>query len=355
MNLEFRQQLRRPGFELDVEAALAPGVTALLGPSGSGKTSLLRCLAGLEPRVSGRLRCAGQCWQDAGFWWPAHRRLLGYLGQTPALFPNLDVAGNLRFARRRAPVALSEGRAAQLYAALQLEPLLARPVAALSGGEARRVALGRALLRGATLLLLDEPCAGLDDASQRRFLSLLKSMVRRFELQVIYVAHNLAEAAMVADQACLLDAGRLRAQGAFDALATDLELPLAHATQPVGRLQGEVCGYREQDQLVELAVGDARLLVPDERRTLGSTATVVVPGAAVMLAHEPQAQGSVLNVLPVRVAGLAEAGPGRMLVRLRAQGGWLLAQITRYSAQRLGLVPGAALYAHIKAVAISEN
>lgn len=119
-------------FSLSVQAELPlSGVSALFGPSGSGKTLTLRCIAGLERPLQAQLRCAGQCWQDATEFVPAHQRRVAYVPQDAGLFAHLSVRGNLAYAlaRSRAPrMGLAEAAART-----QITELLDRPVSGLSG------------------------------------------------------------------------------------------------------------------------------------------------------------------------------------------------------------------------------
>ena len=109
MSLDLRINLSRPrpdggegGFELDVDLTLPDsGITTVFGPSGCGKTTLLRCVAGLEPRSEGHVVVAGRVWQDRSAFLPAHRRGAGYVFQDGALFSHLDVRGNLAFGMKR--------------------------------------------------------------------------------------------------------------------------------------------------------------------------------------------------------------------------------------------------------------
>lgn len=194
------------------------GVTALYGPSGAGKTTLLRAIAGLE-RLGGRLCVGGEVWQDAGAFRPAHRRRVGYVFQDQALFPHLSVAGNLRFAERRA-----RGRGVMTFEAavarLELAPLLGRTPDRLSGGEGRRVALGRALLTSADLLLLDEPLSGLDGEAKAEVMEHLARLTRSLSLPVLVVSHDPGEILRLADRVLALRDGRIcEAQAPGPALA----------------------------------------------------------------------------------------------------------------------------------------
>lgn len=198
------------GFALDAEGAFpAVGITALVGPSGSGKTTLLRCLAGLA-RAEGQVTVADEVWQDGRRFLAPHRRGVGYVFQEPSLLAHLTVRQNLAFAAQRAPAreGLDFGEAAEM---LGLLDLLDRGVGALSGGERQRAAIARALLSKPVLLLMDEPLSSLDAASKAEVLPYLEDLHRRLRLPVLYVSHDAAEVARIADRVLTLREGRLEA------------------------------------------------------------------------------------------------------------------------------------------------
>jgi molybdate transport system ATP-binding protein len=166
--------------------------TALVGPSGQGKTSLLFAIAGLVRPLAGHIRLNGRSLFDAaaGIDVPARARNLGLAFQDVRLFPHLDVRANLGYAGRA-----SAAEIADMAQQLGLAPLLARWPRHLSGGEARRVALGRALLARPAALLLDEPCAHLDAARAAGVLTLVAAASRT--TPVLLITHDPAEAAAI--------------------------------------------------------------------------------------------------------------------------------------------------------------
>ena len=194
-------------FSLDAEFSVpATGVTALSGPSGSGKTSLLRCIAGLT-RLPGRLRVAGEVWQDDRTFLPAHRRPIGVVFQEPSLLSHLSVRGNLDYgARRSSAKGTSFDGVVEL---LGLAPLLARSTTHLSGGERQRVALGRALLSQPRLLLMDEPLSSLDAASKAEILPYLDRLHRELSIPTLYISHDAGEIARLADHVLYMRDGAI--------------------------------------------------------------------------------------------------------------------------------------------------
>ncbi|TRW46990.1 ABC transporter ATP-binding protein [Georgenia yuyongxinii] len=201
------------GVDLDVRTG---EVLALLGPSGSGKSSLLRAVAGLEPVAGGTVRWAGR--DLAGV--PVHRRGFGLMFQDGQLFPHRTVAGNVAYGltMARLPRAHRERRVAELLDLVGLTGYGPRPVSTLSGGQAQRVTLARALAPQPALLLLDEPLSALDRGLREHLTGELYDILRATGTTALYVTHDHDEAFTVADRVAVMDAGRLLQVDAPDRL-----------------------------------------------------------------------------------------------------------------------------------------
>ena len=178
-------------------------VLALLGPSGSGKTSLLRAVAGLEQPVAGTVTWDGV---DVTTTAP-HQRGFGLVFQDFALFPHLDVAGNVGFGTRGAGVA-------EALALVGLAGYERRRIDTLSGGEAQRVAVARALAPRPGLLLLDEPLGSLDRPLRERLTGDLRRLLHELDVAAVHVTHDQHEALAIADRVALLRNGRVVQEGA---------------------------------------------------------------------------------------------------------------------------------------------
>jgi len=203
--------LRLPlaNFALEVDARLVAPVTAVFGPSGSGKTSLLEIIAGLRRPAAGAVRVDGRILTDtaAPVFVPPQRRAIGYVMQDGALFPHLDVRDNLLYGRPAAAKRDHRLTLEHVVEVLEISELTRRTVGTLSGGEQRRVALGRALLAAPRLLLLDEPLAGLDEALRRRLLPYLVRVRDEFRIPMIFVTHSPDEVVALCAEVLVLERG----------------------------------------------------------------------------------------------------------------------------------------------------
>jgi molybdate transport system ATP-binding protein len=198
------------GFALDFAFAAERGVTALVGPSGCGKTTVLNLIAGLLAPAEGAIALGERVLFDAraGVDVPPDGRSLGYVFQDYQLFPHMSVVENLQYGARRNRT--GAGDFTKIAQTLDLGDLLHRAPASLSGGQRQRVALGRALLRGPQLLLLDEPLNALDVDLRRSIAEYLGRVIQEFQIPSILVSHDPERIASLADSTIELGADASR-------------------------------------------------------------------------------------------------------------------------------------------------
>lgn len=204
-----KASIRSGSFVLsDVDLTVpAGGYAILMGSTGQGKTTILEAICGLRRVERGSVVVGGV---DVTRWKPADRGI-GYVPQDLALFPTMTVREHLEFALRirRAGRALIRDRVAELSDVLGIEGLLARRIHHLSGGEAQRVALGRALAFDPQVLLLDEPLNALDETTRDRLCELLLSVQRKRGLTALHITHSRTEARLLADRLLVIESRRV--------------------------------------------------------------------------------------------------------------------------------------------------
>jgi len=356
--IDVRLKRAYAGFSLDVDLNLpGRGVTALYGHSGSGKTTCLRCIAGLERAEHGFVQINDEVWQDSdnGIFVPPHKRALGYVFQEASLFPHLSVLANLQFGLKR--IARSQRRVdmAQATELLGIGHLLERHPQHLSGGERQRVGIARALLTSPKLLLMDEPLAALDSQRKREILPYLQRLHDELEIPLLYVSHAQDEVARLADHLVLLSEGKALASGPIGETLARLDLPMAMGDDAGVIIEGQVSAYDAQYQLLslQLPATEMSIRVTHAPMQVGQTLRCKVHARDISLSLQNSEFSSILNRLPVTVVSEQSAdNAAHVLIRLDAGGTPLVARITRYSRDQLGVHPGQHLWAQIKAVAV---
>ncbi|MFL6664074.1 MAG: ABC transporter ATP-binding protein [Rhizobacter sp.] len=196
-----------------IDLQIADGeFTVLVGPSGCGKSTLLRCIAGLEDVDEGTIAIGGRVVNDA----PPHRRDIAMVFQNYALYPYMTVFENIAFGlrARKTPGAQVDTKVRKAARMLAIDHLLDRHPRQLSGGQLQRVAIGRAIVRDASLYLFDEPLSNLDAQLRDEMRGEIKRLHQELGKTMVYVTHDQIEAMTMADRIVLMRDGRIEQQGA---------------------------------------------------------------------------------------------------------------------------------------------
>jgi molybdate transport system ATP-binding protein len=345
-------------FGLDVRFCSGPGLTALFGESGSGKTSVINAIAGLVRPERGRILVddAVLVDTDLGTFVPKHKRRVGYVFQEARLFPHLSVRQNLLFGRWFAPRPERREELVRIVALLGIGHLLERPPSALSGGEKQRVAIGRALLASPRLLLMDEPLASLDSQRKDEILPYIERLRDETKIPIIYVSHAIAEVTRLATTIVLMSNGRVAAVGTVPEIMGRLDLfPKTDRFEAGSVLEAKVVRHDPGFGLTELECSAGAITVPRLELSEGAIVRVRIRARDVIVAVAPPSGLSALNVLSGHVAEIgADQGPLRD-IRIQLTGASLLARVTNRSLAQLDLIPGRAVFAIIKTIAIDRH
>jgi molybdopterin-binding protein len=325
------------GINLEVAAG---ELFVLLGPSGAGKSRLLDLIAGFERPESGSIHIAGRDVTAL----PPERRNVGFVCQTPMLFPHMTVRSNISYGLAvrgvRGPVARE--RMETLAAELRVGPLMDRQVDGLSGGERQRIALARALAVEPDLLLLDEPFSSLDPPVKHGLWDALKGLQRSAAVTTVLVTHDRAEALALGERIGIMAAGRIEQTGGDLGV---FERPVSHF---VAQFTGGTNIYAGQavpdGSLTVFESGSLRLV--STRRARGACKAVVRP-ENIVVSCAP-ARTSARNQLCGQVESVTRRGEV-FEVAGRFGGQRMTSIITPQSVEDLGIVPGARVFFSFKA------
>jgi molybdate transport system ATP-binding protein len=344
VSLRANLRVRRGDFALDADFAAADGETvAVLGPNGAGKTTLLRALAGLQPLDAGSISLGSTVLEDveAGIRVPARSRRTAVVFQDYRLFPHLTARENVAFGLRArgTPARSARARADDLLGQLGLAGLEQRRPADLSGGQAQRVSLARALATGPELLLLDEPLAALDFEVRGQLRSMLRDGIASFAGPTVLITHDPLEALTLADRMVVLEHGTVVQQG------RPAEIARRPATTYVARLVG-LNLYRGRLDAGQLHVEGGGVIVCASGDRRGDVAATIRP-SAVTLFIDPPSRASARNVWQGRIASLEPSGE-RVRVAINSTFP-IVAEVTTAALAELRLGPGDQIWAMVKA------
>lgn len=342
MTLSAEVRVQRGMLHVELDVRVADGeVLAVLGPNGAGKSTLLRVLAGLLAPDGGRVEVDGEPWDDVagGVHLPPHRRRLGMVFQDHLLFPHLTVSDNVAFGLRTRGTGRTAARAAadRWLARVGLDGLGGRRPAELSGGQAQRAALARALVGDPALLLLDEPLSALDARTRLTVRAELRRHLAEFGGSTVLVTHDPVDAMALADRVVVVEEGRVVQAG------PPAEVGRRPRTDYVARLVGlSLLPGTGSGTTVRLD-GGGEVAVAEE--VSGPVFAAVRPESVALYLRRPE--GSPRNVWPLRLAG---AVPHGATVRCELEGPVpLVADVTATAFAELGLAPGAEVWAAVKA------
>ena len=297
----------------DASFTLAAGdFFTLLGPSGCGKTTTLRCLAGLERPDAGRIDLAGQTIFDAeaGTLVPVHRRGIGMVFQSYAIWPHMTVFENvafpLRVAQTRTPREDLAARVERALATVGLAGYGPRPATRHSGGQQQRVALARAIVHEPKLLLLDEPLSNLDAALREEMRGELRRLQQEIGVTTVYVTHDQAEALAMSDMIAVMDRGRI----------VQLDTPRAIYFTPINEFVARFIGAANllpgtaPAAVAANTIGPVRLA--DGTQILAHFPAATAQGAAIQVAVRPEsislAQTPGQNTIPATLRATSFLG-----------------------------------------------
>lgn len=345
---------------LDVSLSLGPAETvAILGPNGAGKSTLLSVAAGLLRPDAGSARLGERVLfnLDGGsrVWTPPHLRGTALLAQEPLLFPHLSVLDNVAFGPRSAGASRAQSRetARHWLAEVDVAQLAERKPGQLSGGQAQRVAVARALAASPELLLLDEPMSALDIHAAPHLRRLLKRVLSGH--RALIITHDVLDALMLADRVIVMEKGTIVEEGATREVFRRPRSQFAAGLAGVNLLAGTVTedGLRTFATAAGAAgasfAGGASLHVAghlDDEAEPGQPGVAAFPPSAVSVFLDA-AHGSPRNSFPVAITDLEPHGD-----HIRVRAGDLAADITPAASAELGLEPGSRVYFVVKATAV---
>lgn len=351
------------GFNLMVDFVGPSGLTVLFGPSGAGKSVTLDAIAGLRAPSRGTISFGDRILYDHDnhINVPASQRRIAYVFQEARLFPHMTVLKNLNYGTRFQKNHVAQISFDQVVETLGIEDLLSRRTHNLSGGEQKRVAIGRALLSQPDLLLMDEPLANLDPPRRQEVLPLIEALRDSLRLPIIYVSHSVEEVIRLGDQMAVLMDGQIQASGPIEDVLnrSDIQPLLGDIDEsrqgkaPMTILSGKVVEQDRTFGLTRIRTRNIDFWVPRLEHAIGTDTRLQIQSTDIALASEAPENTSVLNGFYAKIQELVESSSAHVDVRLETEDGERLwSRVTRKSAARLDLTKDKPIWAMVKSVAV---
>lgn len=341
-------------FAVSARFQAAQGVTALFGPSGAGKSTILKMIAGTARPDSGHIVAGERLLFDSatGISLPARARGVGFVFQDDRLFPHFSVRRNLTYARwagrRTATRSLEE-----VVGLLGLEDHLDRYPGTLSGGERQRVAIGRALLAGPEILLLDEPLSSLDRDRRAEILPYLEAVANEAQIPILYVSHETDEVARLADQVVVVENGDAAATGTPAEILGQKRSPM-DVDGRVSIIEGCVVGIDEDYGLVRVKIGESFFELSQDDLPGAGRVRLRIHAADVAISLARQEGLSIRNQVQCNVDSVVRRGHFAEIA-LSFGPHSLFSRITAKSADMLDLSPGEEVTALVKAISVESG
>ncbi len=353
MALEVMARARTP-IPLDVAFQVEPGeLLALVGHSGAGKTTLLRTIAGLWRPQTGRVAVNGRAWLDtaAGVDLPTHRRRVGIVFQSYALFPHMTAVQNVMAAMDIPDKAEAE-RTLDL---VNLHGLADRKPAQLSGGQQQRVAVARALARRPYALLLDEPFSAVDRATREKLYGEIIELRRHLAMPVVLVTHDMNEAQLLADRMVVIADGRAVREGTTAEVMADPDALRAMGIRELAAMLPAIIVEHAADGLTRLDAPTGSLFLPGVEGKPGTRVRVRIMAHEVILSRLRPEGLSAQNIIAGKVVRIVPGvGPG-VIVYVDVAGHEILARITRRATDQMALAPGDTVHVILKSMSVARD
>lgn len=317
------------------------GITAVVGPSGAGKTSLLRVIAGLDRPLSGTVSLGGVELADK-----AEQRQIGMVFQEPRLLPHYTVEQNIELGRR------GDISARQLADQLGIADLFDRFPSSLSGGEKQRVMIARALFGAPKLMLFDEPLSAIDPRLKGDLLSLIRRSFSKANIPVLYVTHQMDEAAQLAQNLITIDLGEIVAQGPLAQTMAQLDGPAFFENGITSLLSGSVSAIDDEFDLATIGVGTQQVDLPRKSLNVGDQVCLRIWARDVLLAKERLTGVSARNQLHGEIETIRLLDRSQADVLVRVEGDIVRARVMAKTIADLQMTIGQSVYVIFKSASV---
>ncbi len=352
--IEFK--LKRDNFYSNINFTIPKAsIVALSGLSGSGKSTIAKVICGLITPQQGIIKLNNKILYSTknNINLSPNLRNIGIVFQEPRLFPHLSVLNNLLYGQKRKSK-FDKKKYDEVISILGIKDLLHRTIVNLSGGEAQRVSIGRALLSSPEILILDEPLTGLDAPRQIKILSIIKKINKNLKIPILFISHSLDEIIFMADKIVIVNKGKIISQSSFKNMISNKTLNyFKKGNIQNSILMGRITSHDKKSLISKILVDDSEITTSYISEKIGSRQILKIFSNDVSLATQIPQNISINNIIKCKIKSTKVfKNTGRVEILLILNKQQLFSDITIKSYKRLKLKNNKTVYALIKAVSI---
>ncbi|MBH88505.1 MAG: molybdenum ABC transporter ATP-binding protein [Pelagibacterales bacterium] len=330
-------------------------IIAITGLSGSGKSTIAKVICGLIKPQNGHIKINNKllyCSRN-NINIPPHKRNIGMVFQEARLFSHMSVKANLLYGQRRNSI-FDQKRFDKIIKILGIKSILNRDIFNLSGGEAQRVSIGRALLSEPKILILDEPLTGLDSLRQKKIMKIIKDINKNLDIPILFISHSLEEIIFIAEKIIIIDKGKVAAQGSIDQIISYKKLSYFNSSNTnYSLIKGIIHSHDKTNANTIIDVNGIKLITKPISDKINSNQIIKLFSKDISIATKVPNNISINNILEVKITKIKiykKDGKAEIILALGKQE--IIAEITLFSFNKLKLKTNLKVYALIKAISI---
>ena len=330
-------------------------IIAITGLSGSGKSTIAKVICGLVKPKTGQIIINNKilyCSKN-NINLPPHLRNIGMVFQEPRLFSHMSVKNNLLYGQRRNAL-FDQKKFNKIIKILGIEKILDRNIFNLSGGEAQRISIGRALLSEPKILILDEPLTGLDTPRQNKIMKIIKEINKKMAVPILFISHSIDEIIFIAEKIIIIENGKAVAQGSIEEIISYKKLSYFNSGNTSYSLIKGIIHQHNKDNLSTIIDVDGIELVTKYISDKTNTHQIIkLYSKDVSIATNIPKNISINNILETKIKKIKiTKQTGTVEIHLRLGKQEIISEITLFSLQKLKLKVNMKVYALVKAISI---
>ena len=349
-------ELKKDNFKSKVKFTIPKGkIVALSGYSGSGKSTIAKVICGLIKPDFGQIQLNNKLVfaSNKNINIPPNLRNIGMVFQEPRLFPHLSVLNNLLYGQKRQSK-FDKDKFDEVISILGIKDILKRNTTNLSGGEAQRISIGRALLSNPSILILDEPLTGLDVPRQNKILSIIKKINNNLKIPILFISHSLDEIIFMADKIILIEKGKIISESSEDSIISNKTLNyFKKGNNNTSLIKGTILKQDRKSHITIIKIDKTEIATGYIADKVGTNHILKISSNDISIATKVPTNISINNIIKCkikRIKTLKSKGKVELLLQINTQ--QILSEITIRSFEKLKLKNNMYVYALIKAVSI---